>query len=82
MNSDPRQSWQPREITMLELAELVLKLTGSGSMIVFEPLPSDDPKQRCPDIIAAKTRLGWSPKVPLEDGLRETIFYFRKALAQ
>lgn len=67
----------PVEFTMLELAELVLKLTGSSSRLIFEPLPSDDPKQRQPDISKAKQALGWEPKVKLEDGLKETIAYFR-----
>lgn len=67
----------PVEFTMLELAELVLKLTGSSSKLIFEPLPSDDPKQRQPDITKARQALGWEPKVKLEDGLKETIAYFR-----
>lgn len=67
----------PVEFTMLELAELVLKLTGSSSKLIFEPLPSDDPRQRQPDITKARQVLGWEPKVKLEDGLKETIAYFR-----
>ncbi len=67
----------PVEFTMLELAELVLQLTASKSRIVFRPLPSDDPKQRRPDISAAEAALAWSPKVALADGLKETIRYFR-----
>jgi UDP-glucuronate decarboxylase len=63
---------------MLELAELVLKLTGSKSKLVFHPLPADDPVQRCPDITLAREVLGWVPKVELADGLRETIAYFEK----
>ncbi|ADV28825.1 NAD-dependent epimerase/dehydratase [Pseudoxanthomonas suwonensis 11-1] len=70
----------PGEYTMLELAEAVLKLVGGKSKLVFEPLPSDDPKQRQPDISVAKEHLGWEPKVALEDGLRETIAYFRSKL--
>jgi UDP-glucuronate decarboxylase len=70
----------PVEFTMIELAELVLKLTGSSSKLIFEPLPSDDPKQRQPDISKAKQALGWEPKVKLEDGLRETIAYFRSVI--
>ncbi|MBI3866262.1 MAG: SDR family oxidoreductase [Planctomycetia bacterium] len=70
----------PGEFTMLELAQLVLKLTGSKSTLKYEPLPADDPKQRCPDITKAKTILGWSPKVPLEEGLKRTIPYYRQAL--
>lgn len=70
----------PVEFTMIELAELVLRLTGSSSKLIFEPLPSDDPKQRQPDISKAKQALGWEPKVKLEDGLRETIAYFRSVV--
>lgn len=70
----------PSEFTMLELAELVIKLTKSKSKLIFNPLPSDDPKQRQPDISLAKSNLGWEPKVCLEDGLIETIDYFRKIL--
>jgi UDP-glucuronate decarboxylase len=70
----------PREFTIRELAELVLKLTASRSRLVFRPLPEDDPKQRQPDIALAGRELGWAPKVPLQDGLKETIAYFRKAL--
>ena len=71
----------PGEFTMLELAERVLQLTASLSKISFKPLPSDDPKQRRPDIALAKQALDWQPKVPLEEGLRRTIAYF-KALLQ
>lgn len=68
----------PGEFTMLELAELVLKLTGSKSKIIHQPLPSDDPTQRCPVIDLAKEKLGWEPTVKLEDGLKVTIKYFRE----
>lgn len=68
----------PGEFTMLELAELVLKLTGSKSKIVYRPLPSDDPTQRCPVIDLAKEKLNWQPTVKLEDGLKITIEYFRE----
>lgn len=70
----------PGEFTMLELAEMVLKLSGSQSKIVHQPLPSDDPKQRQPNIDLAKAKLGWEPKVSLEEGLKETISYFRVLL--
>lgn len=67
----------PGEFTMLQLAELVLKKVGGPSKITFHPLPSDDPKQRQPDITLAKSQLGWEPKVPLEEGLEKTIAYFK-----
>jgi UDP-glucuronate decarboxylase len=70
----------PGEFTMLELAELVLKYTDSKSKIIHKPLPADDPTQRRPDITLAKQYLDWEPKVPLEEGLKETIAYFRKDL--
>jgi len=70
----------PGEFSMLELAEKIIQLTGSKSKLVFMPLPVDDPKQRQPDITLAKESLGWQPKVNLEDGLKETIHYFKKIL--
>jgi len=70
----------PNEFTMLELAEKVRKLTGGSSKLVFKPLPSDDPKQRKPDIALAKEKLSWVPTVELEEGLSKTIEYFRKKL--
>lgn len=70
----------PNEFTMLELAEKVLKIAGGESKLIFKPLPEDDPKQRQPDITLAKKHLGWQPKVTLEDGLKETVGYFRKLL--
>jgi len=72
----------PAEFTIRELAEMVLRLTGSRSTIVFRPLPADDPRQRQPDITLARSRLGWEPKVPLEEGLRRTIAYFRELLQE
>jgi len=66
----------PRECTVLELAEKIIELTRSRSRIVFEPLPSDDPARRCPDITLAKAMLGWEPRVTLEQGLEKTIAYF------
>ena len=70
----------PKEFTMIELAEKVLRLTGSKSKLMRQPLPQDDPKQRRPDIELARSVLGWTPKVELDDGLRETIAYFRRLL--
>jgi UDP-glucuronate decarboxylase len=70
----------PGEFTMIELAEKVLRLTSSKSRLVHKPLPADDPKQRRPDISLAKAKLGWEPKIALDDGLAETIAYFRKLL--
>jgi len=77
----PVNMGNPGEFTMLELAENVLKLVGGKSKLAFHPLPTDDPKQRQPDIALAKEKLGWEPKVALEDGLKETVAYFRKLLA-
>ena len=66
----------PREMTILEFAHEILRLTGSRSEIVYEPLPEDDPKQRRPNIDKAKALLGWEPRVELEEGLRHTVAYF------
>jgi UDP-glucuronate decarboxylase len=70
----------PTEFSMLQLAETVIHLVGTKSKLVFVPLPQDDPRQRQPDISLAKKNLDWKPIVPLEDGLKETIGYFRKKL--
>ncbi len=70
----------PGEFTMLQLAESVLRLTGSKSKLVFMPLPADDPRQRQPDISQAQDKLGWGPTIPLEEGLKRTIDYFRKKM--
>jgi UDP-glucuronate decarboxylase len=67
----------PNEFTMLELAQKIIELTNSKSKLVFQPLPSDDPKQRKPDISLAKSLLNWEPKIQLEEGLTKTIEYFR-----
>ena len=71
----------PSEFSMLELAERVLSIVGGSSRLEFLPLPPDDPKQRRPDITLAKETLGWQPSVPLEDGLKETVAYFRRLLS-
>jgi UDP-glucuronate decarboxylase len=76
----PLNIGNPEEFTIMELAEEVLRLTGSRSSLAFKPLPPDDPRQRQPDISSARSTLGWEPRVPLRDGLRETIAYFKKAL--
>jgi len=73
----PLNLGNPGEFTMLELAELTLKLVGGKSKIVYKPLPADDPKQRQPNITLARRVLKWEPKVPLEEGLRRTIAYFK-----
>ena len=73
----PLNLGNPGEFTMLQLAELTLKLVGGKSRIVHKPLPADDPKQRRPDITLARKILKWQPKVRLEDGLKRTIAYFR-----
>jgi UDP-glucuronate decarboxylase len=70
-----------REFTILELATMVIEITGSGSEIVRKPLPGDDPKQRQPDIARARAKLGWEPTVPVREGLARTIAYFRGLLA-
>jgi len=78
--SGPVNLGNPEEITVLELAELILRLTASRSKIVFQTLPVDDPVRRQPDISLAREKLGWEIKVQLRDGLRETIDYFKKML--
>jgi len=77
----PLNAGNPCEITMFELAELILRLTGSRSRIEFHPLPEDDPRQRQPDISLARELMDWHPQVPLEEGLEETIAYFRGMLS-
>ena len=69
----------PREMTILEFAECIRRVTGSRSPIEFRPLPEDDPKQRCPDIAKARAALDWEPRVQLEEGLRLTVEHFRRA---
>jgi len=75
---DPVNIGNPIEMTLLEMAEKILQVTGSRSKIVFKPLPEDDPKVRQPDITQAQKLLGWEPKVKLEEGLQDTLDYFRK----
>jgi dTDP-glucose 4,6-dehydratase len=78
----PTNVGNPVEFTVVELAEIVQRLTGSTSKIVFEPLPTDDPKQRQPNISRAMDQLGWEPQIELEEGLRRTIAYFRERVGQ
>jgi len=80
-DADPVNLGNPGECTVRELADLVLRLTGSRSPVVFQPLPVDDPRQRRPEIGRAKRVLGWEPTVALEEGLRRTIAYFREVVA-
>jgi dTDP-glucose 4,6-dehydratase len=72
----------PNEFTILECAQQVLKVTGSKSKITYQPLPQDDPKQRRPDITKARQLLGWEPKIQLEEGLKMSLDYFKKAIAE
>lgn len=72
----------PGEFTMIELAEKVIAMIGTDSKLVFFPLPSDDPKQRQPDITLAKEKLGWEPKICLDEGLRKTISFYKSLLAE
>jgi len=76
----PMNLGNPGEFTMLELAELTLKLVGGKSKIVFKPLPADDPKQRKPDVTLAKKTINWKPRIQLEEGLGLTIDYFRSQI--
>jgi dTDP-glucose 4,6-dehydratase len=75
--NEPVNIGNPHELSIEAIAELIIRMTGSQSRIVFRPLPTDDPKVRKPDITRARTLLGWEPKVPLEQGLTSTIDYFR-----
>ena len=79
---DPVNLGNPRELTVMEFAEIVLRLTGSASRITYYPLPTDDPKVRRPDIGRARSLLNWEPRVTLEEGLARTIEYFRNELSQ
>ena len=75
--NDPINIGNPREMTIKEIADTIIRMTGSKSTVIYRPLPTDDPKQRRPDITRAKTLLKWEPKVQLEEGLVKTIAYFR-----
>src|SRR5881398_3349376 len=75
--NDPVNIGNPHEMTIKQIAETIIKMTGSSSKVVSKPLPTDDPKQRRPDITRARTLLGWEPKIALEEGLVKTIGYFR-----
>jgi dTDP-glucose 4,6-dehydratase len=74
---DPVNIGNPHEMTIEEIARVIIRISGSKSQIVYRPLPEDDPKVRKPDITRARTLLGWEPKVPLEDGLLKTLDYFK-----
>jgi len=76
-SSLPVNIGNPHEMTVLEFAREIIRVTGSRSKVVFKPLPEDDPKQRRPDITRAKKLLDWIPQVPLRKGLKETVAYFR-----
>jgi len=78
----PMNIGNPEEVTILELAKEILRLTGSGSKIIFQDLPEDDPKVRQPDITKAREILGWTPKIPREEGLMRTYKYFLKKMPQ
>jgi dTDP-glucose 4,6-dehydratase len=79
--NDPVNIGNPHEMTIADMARLIIKKTGSRSQLVFAPLPTDDPKVRQPDITRARTLLGWEPKVTLEEGLDATIEYFKKKMS-
>ena len=81
-HTEPVNIGNPREMTMLQFAEEIIRATRSRSRIVFRPLPQDDPKQRRPDITRARKWLRWEPKVPLSEGLKSTIAYFRAKLGR
>jgi dTDP-glucose 4,6-dehydratase len=78
--NEPVNVGNPHELTIEQIARTIISLVGSRSRIVYEPLPSDDPRQRRPDITRARTLLGWEPKVGLEEGLRKTVGYFKQKL--
>ena len=79
---EPVNLGNPAEITIKEVAEEIISLTGSRSRLEYRPLPADDPRQRCPDISRARERLNWQPRVPLKTGLERTIAYFEGVLTR
>ena len=80
--NEPVNIGNPHEMTVEEIARTIIEMTGSKSRIIYQPLPTDDPKVRQPDITRARSLLGWEPKVPLRDGLTSTIAYFRKKIGR
>jgi nucleoside-diphosphate-sugar epimerase len=80
--NDPINIGNPSEMTIREIAETIIRMTRSKSRIVYRPLPTDDPRQRRPDITRARTLLGWEPAVPLEKGLVKTVEYFRSKIGR
>jgi dTDP-glucose 4,6-dehydratase len=78
--NDPVNIGNPHEMSIEDMARLIIRMTGSKSQVVFKPLPTDDPKVRRPDITRARTLLGWEPRIALEEGLTSTIDYFRKKM--
>jgi len=79
--NEPVNIGNPHEVTIEEIAKAIIALVGSKSQLVYRPLPTDDPKQRRPDITRAKTILGWEPKVNLDEGLKKSVDYFRSKVA-
>jgi nucleoside-diphosphate-sugar epimerase len=78
--NEPVNIGNPQEMSIEEMARLIIRMTGSSSQVVFRPLPTDDPKVRQPDITRARTLLHWEPQVSLEQGLTSTIAYFKKKM--
>jgi dTDP-glucose 4,6-dehydratase len=80
--NEPVNIGNPHEMTIEGIAKTIIAMTGSNSRIIYQPLPTDDPKVRQPDITKARAKLGWEPKVKLEDGLVKTIEYFKKKMGR
>jgi nucleoside-diphosphate-sugar epimerase len=78
--NDPVNIGNPHEMSIADMAHTIIRMTGSASTVVFRPLPTDDPQVRKPDITLARTKLGWEPRVGLEEGLTSTIAYFRRKM--